>query len=298
MMDAREQLLIGVIIPAFNVASLIDRCLDSLAAQTFSHWCAVIVDDGSTDGTTERIEARAHMDERFVLIRGTHQGVSQARNAALDALRGMNPDYVTFLDSDDYLDSDALEMLLNLSLGADADVVQCNYYSEYTGGYTYVPKAVFPEGSVYSADRFGRTLYWNMVTGIQMNHVCASFYRAALLHGTKFDSRFVTGEDLLFNMEVFSRARIYAYTAKPYYHYLRDFTGGLTNSGVSNRDKLRMNWRLSREMLRRMPTWGVNPLLYGACILARPGVLVFSKTYRHVRSKVFGKRTADGKVSA
>ncbi len=96
-----------MVIPAYNAAPWIAACLDSLRRQTHYAWTAVVVDDGSQDGTAER--AAAFLDDRVCLIRQANAGVSAARNAGIAALPGT--DAVLFLDADDLLAPDALARL-------------------------------------------------------------------------------------------------------------------------------------------------------------------------------------------
>ena len=97
---------VTVVIPAYNLARLIDGCLDSVAAQRFPDWECVVVDDGSSDTTAARVEART--DRRVRLLRQANAGVSAARNAGLAAAR---TPFVMFLDGDDLLHPDALGRL-------------------------------------------------------------------------------------------------------------------------------------------------------------------------------------------
>ncbi len=97
---------VTVVVPAYNLAGYIDACLDSIEAQTLVGWECIVVDDGSTDATAARVQART--DPRIRLLRQRNAGVSAARNAGLAAAAG---DYVMFLDGDDMLHPEALARL-------------------------------------------------------------------------------------------------------------------------------------------------------------------------------------------
>ena len=280
-----EQRLVCVIIPAFNVCGVIERCLRSLQAQDHRDWIAIVVDDGSTDGTDEIIRRFASEDGRVRMIRGGHAGASAARNTGLDEAARLNPAYITFLDSDDYLEPDALDAFCRTAADTGAEIVHCKYYNEYVNGYRTELGDLFPPGTVLRREQFPRTVYWRMITGIQMNHACTKCYRAGLLEGIRFDTTMKTGEDLMFNIEVFSRAESYAYIARPLYHYIRDMAQGLTNSGLSGRVKLQCNWRISRRMLERLPAWGMDTPWIRLCAASRPLVLICSKSYRGILAK-------------
>lgn len=97
-----------LIIPVYNVEAYLRQCLDSVLCQDFSDWEAVCVNDGSTDGSAAILEDYVAKDARFRLVTQPNGGLSAARNAGLDAAQG---EYILFLDSDDWLESKALETI-------------------------------------------------------------------------------------------------------------------------------------------------------------------------------------------
>lgn len=110
------QMLFSVIIPVYNVEKYLRECLDSVLNQTFSDWEAVCVNDGSTDGSAGILEEYSAKDERFRVIEQTNAGLSAARNTGMENAKG---DYVLFLDSDDWLELNALEVLAGNLVGGD-----------------------------------------------------------------------------------------------------------------------------------------------------------------------------------
>lgn len=101
--------LISVIVPVFNVRNVLKRCLDSICNQTYRNLEIICVDDGSTDGSDEILRDYSLVDSRIKLFKQNNKGVSVARNKGLDNAVG---DWVTFVDSDDFLDLDAYEYCL------------------------------------------------------------------------------------------------------------------------------------------------------------------------------------------
>lgn len=100
--------LFSIVIPVYNVEKYLKDCLDSVSNQTFSDWEAICVNDGSTDNSAALLEEYAAKDERIKIISQPNGGLSAARNTGMDAAIG---DYILFLDSDDWLEHDALEVL-------------------------------------------------------------------------------------------------------------------------------------------------------------------------------------------
>lgn len=285
-----------VVIPAYNAGKFIRRCMDSLQVQTYKDWLAVVIDDGSTDDTAQKVAFYAARDARVLLRERKHSGASAARNQALEEAERLATEYVTFLDADDYLEPDALEALVETAQRTGADIVHCKYFSEFVNGSRYEPGNLFPEGSVFDAKSFPRTVYWKMMTGIRMNHICTKLYRAELIRGVRLDPAMSTGEDLMMNVEILTKAGSYAYLARPLYHYIRDAAQSLTNAGVPARVKLECNWKVSRRMLALLPQWGMDTLGYRLCVVCRPLVLVVSKLYRGAMSKIV--RTPRGSLAA
>lgn len=111
---------ISVIIPAYNVLPYLSECIESVMGQSYQDWEAVIVDDGSTDGTGEACDKWAKQDPRIRVFHQANSGVSSARNHALKELRG---DAVMFLDADDLLKSCAFEKVAALFSESSADAV-------------------------------------------------------------------------------------------------------------------------------------------------------------------------------
>ena len=114
---------ISVIIPMYNTEAFIKDCLDSIVAQTFTDFEAIIIDDGSTDNGARIAASYASSDSRFRLIGQPNKGLSEARNTGLKIMRG---EYVTFVDSDDCLSPNFLETLFYIARLHQADVACCS----------------------------------------------------------------------------------------------------------------------------------------------------------------------------
>ena len=119
---------ISVIVPAYNVEAYIPRCLQSLQAQTFGDWEAVVVDDGSSDRTPEILDGFAAKDARIRIIHQPNAGVSAARNRALEAIRG---EYCLIIDGDDFLHPQLMEICLHFAERDGSDLVAFTYDRAY-----------------------------------------------------------------------------------------------------------------------------------------------------------------------
>ena len=119
---------ISIIVPVYNVEQYLPAALDSLRAQTCPDWEAILVDDGSPDGCGALCDAAARQDARFRVIHQKNAGVGAARNAGLAAARGT---YVQFLDSDDALEPQMVEVLCRTARQTDADLIMFGGYEEH-----------------------------------------------------------------------------------------------------------------------------------------------------------------------
>ncbi|HFI0214452.1 TPA: glycosyltransferase family 2 protein [Streptococcus suis] len=111
--------LISVIIPIYNVEKYLARCLDSVVHQTYTNLEIILINDGTPDGSVAIAEAYQEKDKRIKLLHQENAGLSEARNTGIAAATG---DYIAFLDSDDWLELDAYEYLLQLLVAHDADI--------------------------------------------------------------------------------------------------------------------------------------------------------------------------------
>lgn len=119
---------VSVIIPVYNCEAFLPRCLDSLKAQSCQDWEAICVNDGSKDGSLTILESYAKEDERFVVIDKVNEGVSVARNCALERVRGK---YIMFVDSDDFLHPQAMEICLHFAQKDGSDMIAYTYNRAY-----------------------------------------------------------------------------------------------------------------------------------------------------------------------
>lgn len=112
--------LVSIIIPVFNSEPFLNKCLDSVIQQTYQYIEIILINDGSTDKSPKIIDEYASMDSRIVAIHKANGGIGSAYKAAFEVMAG---DYVLFVDSDDWLELNAVERLLKLAVDNDADMV-------------------------------------------------------------------------------------------------------------------------------------------------------------------------------
>ena len=212
-----EHPLISVIVPVYNVAPWLERCLDSIAAQTWKNLEIWLVDDGSTDGSAALCAARAEKDPRFHLLRQENAGVSAARNLALDHAAGH---YLQFVDGDDFLPPDATETLARAASSTGADLVIGRFW-RVAGGRSAI-RGHIREDRVLTRQDYAEEMLKapaNFYYGVLWNKL----YRRSIVEAghLRCDPGVSWCEDFLFNLEYLRRARLIAACARPVYCYVK-----------------------------------------------------------------------------
>lgn len=117
--------MISIIVPVYNAEKYIRRCINSIINQTYTNFELILIDDGSSDKSSNICDEYAACDGRIKVIHTENKGVSSARNTGLNVANGA---YIGFVDSDDWLESDMYEFLLENAENYKADISCCNYY--------------------------------------------------------------------------------------------------------------------------------------------------------------------------
>lgn len=129
--------MISIIVPIYNTKKYLRECLDSILNQTFFDYELLLIDDGSTDGSSDIIKEYAAKDTRIRVLGGRHIGFPLSKNLGLDSAKG---DYICFVDSDDSIHPQYLEILYNTIINTKADLCSCRYIP-----YKSTPKIIFKE---------------------------------------------------------------------------------------------------------------------------------------------------------
>lgn len=210
-MKEAPQGLVSVIIPAYNAADVLERCVRSVLAQTYARFEVLLVDDGSRDGTPELADALAREDGRVRVVHKENGGVSSARNAGLDEARG---EWLTFVDADDYLGPRFLDSLLS---GAPCDLIVGGYH---TVGAHEIPEASYEAVETRSPEVVRPLLEAHLV---EMTFLCpwGKLLRTRLVReaGLRFDTGMRIGEDVVFVWTYLSRCASVALRPGQEYNY-------------------------------------------------------------------------------
>lgn len=209
--------LISIIVPVYNVEAYIKKCIDSLKNQTYKNIEIILVDDGSWDGSGKICDIEQKNDFRIKVIHQKNAGVSAARNNALDTMKGQ---YVTFVDGDDFVSPDFIEMLYNAIKKYSADIATCGHYRSYKDG-RLIPVLSRRQGADDCLVLSGKDTLINLYYGKTCSGSSGSkLYNTKLFNNVRFPD-YIMGEDTFVVYETFIRANVIAHTEKPLYYYVQ-----------------------------------------------------------------------------
>lgn len=231
---------ISVIVPVYNVEDYLDWCLSSLEKQTFADIEVICVNDGSTDGSRDKLAQWANRDKRILIIDKPNGGLSSARNAGIDSATS---DYVCFLDSDDRFHLDACETMLELldESGADVLTFGADCYPK-DAGYPWLNDVLSPRDVTYSGFS-PDILFKESSRPFAWRTACRRDF--LLEHGIRFVDGF--GEDQIFDFAIYPRSKKTVLSSAKLYDYRVVREGSLM-------DKWR--GRLDEKMLEHTRIYG------------------------------------------
>ena len=209
---------ITVIVPVYNVESYLRKCLDSIIAQTYKNIEIIVVNDGSTDTSGEICQEFGEIDHRIIYIEQENAGLSAARNTGLENMSG---DYVTFVDSDDWIEQDYLETLYKKIVEYQADIAVGNYYSfnESEGMFYFHILGDSYYEKVYDNVSIFENLYESQeMKSFALISAWGKLYKAGLFEQLRFDIGKL-GEDGYLNQKIYLLAEKIVYIHKGIYSY-------------------------------------------------------------------------------
>lgn len=202
--------LISVIIPVYNVEKYLQEAVYSVLNQTLKDIEIILINDGSTDSSGKICDEFRNKDSRIKVINQKNGGLSAARNAGLEIATGK---YVTFLDSDDWLDKETYEKMMDLIVQENADMATFGFIREYKNHseYTLVPKCrlVMKDGEAFRYVAYND--YFCII-------VCNKIIRRELFRSIRFPIG-KTSEDYRVTFELLDKCSKVVYDSYPYYHY-------------------------------------------------------------------------------
>ncbi len=157
-----ENELISIIVPVYNVEQYLDECVNSIIKQTYTNLEIILIDDGSTDASGKMCDEYAEKDKRIKVVHKENGGLSSARNAGLDICTG---EYISFIDSDDYVDPDFIRYMYNLLKKYNVSVSGCKWRFVFFNGNLEAQEKALVENMEPQKDFYKNLLYGRRAVG-------------------------------------------------------------------------------------------------------------------------------------
>lgn len=211
-MESRRD-LISVIVPVYNMAPYLSRCLKSICDQTYRWLEIILVDDGSTDDSFRLMKEFAACDNRIRVYHKENGGVSSARNLGLSVMSG---EYCAFVDPDDCVAKEYIEWLYAAMEKTGSRLAICNGYSIKNSNRLDFPE--LPKHPTIESVRLTDHSLWDKAS----HAVCwGCLYNKDVIDGLRFDETLSVGEDTLFFFEALCRCDVFAFVNERPYYYLQ-----------------------------------------------------------------------------
>ena len=209
---------VSVIVPVYNVEEYLPKCLDSLINQTLSDIEIIVVNDGSPDNSQDIIDKYKKKDKRIISIIKENGGQGSARNLGLEKSRG---EYISFIDSDDWIELDMLEKMYEKAVLNDSDIVMCGYKNVFSNNVEIVNlKEEILNNQ--TSKLFSTVMVWDKL-----------YKKEFLLNsGIKFFEDKIWYEDFNYTIKLLSLTDKIDYVNKPFYNYLIRNQSTMRNSNI------------------------------------------------------------------
>ena len=274
ILDFNMNRLISVVVPVYNVEDVLHFCIDSILNQTYSDFELLLVDDGSTDKSGDICDQYARKDTRIRVFHKENGGVSSARNLGIDNANG---EYICFIDSDDYVNSEFLDSLIKTkTLYPHCDNVWCCFSTVSSPGGNPVNsnKIKMEEEYIEFSRRQIMTLHDNW---LDAGPVC-KLYQKEIIDENKirFNESISLGEDLIFNFEYLDKTngQIIVKNA-PLYYYVQMNCESLSTKYYP--DLFEIYKHNNKIMWSYIDSWGCDDeqkqLFYNSCFFLYERVL-------------------------
>ena len=207
---------LSIIIPVYQVKNTLERCLDSIVGQSFRDWQAILVDDASTDGSSDICDRYVKRDHRIQVIHlKKNRGLSSARNAGLDKAKG---EYITFIDSDDYIAEDTLKMLMEtLSVHPDYDMLEYPVMEHFGSPHPHMLQ-------FFTKEYTDMLEYWLRCKAYRHTYAWNKIYRKEVFNQVRFPSG-MNFEDSLTLPLILKNCQRVATTGMGLYYYCENPNG-------------------------------------------------------------------------
>lgn len=215
---------VSIIIPVYNVEKYLAECMDSVINQTYRNLQIIVVDDGSTDASGQLCDEYAAKDNRITVIHQKNAGAANAKNAGLDTVEG---DYITFADSDDWVELNWIETMVDAMERYDVDVVECGFDNAFVDAVE--DGKSYKDGEILSTQEYFMQYNENWVSVIFWNKL----FKTSLTKDIRFRKERRCIDDEFYTYKVISNADKMVRIGDILYHYRQRNSSAVNNDNHS-----------------------------------------------------------------
>lgn len=262
--------LISVIVPIYNVEQYLCRCVECLTAQTYKNLEIILVDDGSPDNCPQFCDEYAKKDSRIKVIHKKNGGLSDARNAGMKVATG---EYISFIDSDDYVSNDFIETLYNAILSENSDIVECSVVKFYEDEHFDEYKDDLKITSFNTEESLSKLIAENPFK----QHVWNKLYKSDLVSGVPYAVGKLN-EDEFWTYQIFGQAKKVTRVNKTMYYYFQRQSSIMGNTyNLRRLDALEGKANRQKYIEKYFPGLAAQAKvdLFESCIFAYQSVLKY-----------------------
>ncbi len=238
-MDSTKK--ISIVVAAYNEEKYIGECLNSLIRQTYNNIEIIVVDDGSSDSTVEKVEKFSKQDSRIKLFSQQNSGLADARNSGIKLATG---DYIGFVDGDDFLEADMFEKLVYEAKNENADIVCCSFNGVSEAGKYIRTHKITDERVKFDLKNNASAYYDIFLEGRNgIYSACNKLYNRQLIveKNVYFEANRRYGEDVDFNLNYSQHAKYVVFIPNSLYNY-RATSQSITRGYVKDALYRHLNW--------------------------------------------------------
>ncbi len=224
---------ISVIVPIYNSEKTLRKCIESIISQTYSNIEIILVNDGSQDSSLDIMKEYNEKDSRIIIINQENKGLSGARNTGIKNATG---DYITFIDSDDYIEKDMLKNTIDIFKKYDCDVVRNNYKLAYKDGSVKFKDELQEEkNKLVDITKHKEDIIKKVILGKIQSYSTLLTVKKEILKNNKllFDEDVLYMEDIVFLFRLLGTIKNMFFVNEPKYYYYQSNSNSLTKNTKS-----------------------------------------------------------------
>jgi len=218
----KKKPLVSIIIPVYNAAGFLSRCVESILKQTYTSLEIILINDGSKDNSGDLCDQYTQIDDRIKVIHQINAGVSAARNAGLKIATG---DYIGFVDSDDWIDPEMYTKMVDAALASSKKIIVCGHADYRINGAINEKSFENLAGSMETNKSLQVLLSDKYFEGYPWNKM----FDKNIVQSVRFDERIHFCEDVLFCFQIFQQSEGIIYIPDVLYHHCLSASSAMVN---------------------------------------------------------------------